>query len=84
MNEFRKLLHFARPYKKQAVFSMVMLVAMVVFDLSIPRFIQRLIDEGVKPQNMSVVLKTSGMMLAASLLSMVAAILNSNSSIKVG
>jgi len=84
MNEFRKLLHFARPYRKQAVFSMVMLVAMVVFDLSIPRFIQYLIDDGVKPQNMSVVLKTSGMMLAASLLSMVAAILNSNSSIKVG
>jgi len=84
MDEFKKLLHFGKPYQKQAIFSMTMLIATVFLDLSIPRFMQTLIDDGVKPQNMSVVLRTSAIMLALSISSMITAVFNSNYSIKVG
>jgi ATP-binding cassette subfamily B multidrug efflux pump len=84
MNDIRKLLHFLRPYRKLALFSLAMLVAMVVLDLSIPRLVERVIDVGIKRKDMAVVLKTSAIMLGVSLLSMVVAVLNSNSSIRVG
>ncbi len=84
MDEFKKLLHFGRPYRKQAIFSITMLIATVFLDLSIPRFMQTLIDDGVKPQNMSVVLRTSAIMLALSISSMITAVFNNNYSIKVG
>jgi ATP-binding cassette, subfamily B, multidrug efflux pump len=84
MNDIRKLFHFVRPYRKLALFSLVMLVAMVVLDLSIPRLVEHLIDEGVKRKDMAVVLKTSCLMIGISLLSMVVAVLNSISSIRVG
>ena len=84
MDEFKKLLHFGKPYQTQAIFSMTMLIATVFLDLSIPRFMQTLIDDGVKPQNMSVVLRTSAIMLALSISSMITGVLNSNYSIKVG
>lgn len=84
MDEFKKLLHFGKPYRKQAIFSITMLIATVFLDLSIPRFMQTLIDDGVKPQNMSVVLRTSAIMLALSISSMITAVFNSNYSIKVG
>ena len=84
MQEIRKLLRFVKPYRRQALFSLVMLVAMVILDLSIPRLVERVIDVGVKRGDMGVVLGTSALMLALSLLSMVVAVLNSNSSIRVG
>ncbi len=84
MDEFKKLLHFGKPYRKQAIFSITMLIATVFLDLSIPRFMQTLIDDGVKPQDMSVVLRTSAIMLALSISSMITGVLNSNYSIKVG
>ncbi|HOV93687.1 MAG TPA: ABC transporter ATP-binding protein [Spirochaetales bacterium] len=84
MDEFKKLLHFGRPYRKQAIFSITMLIATVFLDLSIPRFMQTLIDDGVKPQNMSVVLRTSAIMLGLSISSMITAVFNNNYSIKVG
>jgi ATP-binding cassette subfamily B protein len=84
MNDIRKLLHFLRPYGGLAFFSLAMLLAMVALDLSIPRLIERLIDQGVRAGNMAVVLGTSALMLGASLLNMVVAVLNSNSSIRVG
>jgi ATP-binding cassette, subfamily B, multidrug efflux pump len=84
MNDIRKLLHFLRPYRKLALFSLAMLVAMVVLDLSIPRLVERVIDVGIRQKDMAVVLKTSALMLGVSLLSMAVAVLNSNSSIRVG
>jgi ATP-binding cassette subfamily B multidrug efflux pump len=84
MKDIGKLFHFLRPYRKLALFSLVMLVAMVVLDLSIPRLVERVIDVGVKGRDMGVVLRTSAITLAVSLLSMTVAVLNSNSSIRVG
>jgi ATP-binding cassette, subfamily B, multidrug efflux pump len=84
MKDIRKLLHFLRPYRGLALFSLAMLLAMVVLDLSIPRLVERVIDEGVKKGDMGVVLRSSALMLGVSLLSMLVAVLNSNSSIRVG
>jgi ATP-binding cassette, subfamily B, multidrug efflux pump len=84
MNDIRKLFHFIKPYGRLAIFSLVMLVAMVVLDLSIPRLVEHLIDQGVKAKDMGVVLRTSALMLGVSFLSMTVAVLNSNSSIRVG
>jgi ATP-binding cassette subfamily B protein len=84
MRDIKKLLRYVRPYRGLAVFSLLMLVLMVATDLSIPRLVERIIDEGVCRNDLGVVLVTSALMLGVSLLSMVVAILNNNSSIKVG
>jgi ATP-binding cassette subfamily B protein len=84
MSDIRKLLRFVKPYWKLAAFSFVMLVAMVLLDLAIPRLVEQIIDKGIKPKNMSVVLQTSVLMLGISLISTIVAVLNSNSSIRVG
>jgi len=84
MNEFKKLLHFARPYWKLSVFSLVMLLAMVVFDLAVPRLVGHLIDAGIHQKDLAVVVSTSAIMLGISLLSALVAVLNSVSSIRVG
>lgn len=84
MNDFKKFLRFARPYWKLSLFSLVMLVAMVGFDLAVPRLVGHLIDQGIRQKNLSVVLSTSAIMLVISMLSATVAVLNSISSIRVG
>ena len=73
MNHIRKILPFLRPYWKLAAISMAFLIAQVFSDLSIPRLIQRIIDQGIAPHNMNVVITTSAIMLFFSLFSMVLA-----------
>jgi len=84
MTDIRKLFHFVKPYWKLAVFSLGMLVAMVVLDLAIPRLVQHIIDFGIKQKSMVVVLQTSALMLVISILDTIVAVLNSNSSVRVG
>ena len=84
MKQFGKLLRFAAPYWKTALFAFVMLLFMVVLDLAVPRLVGRIIDQGIRAGNMSVVLGTSALMLGMSALSALVAVLNSNSSIRVG
>jgi ATP-binding cassette subfamily B protein len=84
MSDIRKLLHFVKPYWKLAAFSMVMLLAMVFLDLAIPRLVEQIIDRGIKRNDMAMVLRTSAIMLAISLMSMLVAVLNSTSSVRVG
>ena len=84
MGDFRKLLRFLRPYRHDALFAFAMLVLMVSFDLAIPRLLGLLIDEGIRPSDMKAVLVISAIMLGLSLASAGVAILNNNSSIRVG
>jgi len=83
MKEIRKLLYLIKPYWRQAVFALATLVAMVALDLAVPRLVARIIDKGIREKDMSVVLSTSALMLGISALSALAAVLNSNSSIRV-
>ena len=55
MNQIKKILPFVRPYWKRATLALVLLTSLVFMDLSIPRLIQRIIDQGVNGHNQAVV-----------------------------
>jgi ATP-binding cassette subfamily B protein len=84
MHETLKLLNFVKPYWKRAVLALVLLTTLVFLDLSIPRLIQRLIDQGIEQQNQQVVIQTSIVMLLISAVSLVIAIGNNVFSVQVG
>lgn len=84
MNQVTKLFHFLKPYWKKSVISLVLLTAVVVMDLAIPRLVQRVIDQGVNAQNMHVVVNTFFIMLGISVLDTIFAIGNNNFSVQVG
>ena len=63
MLEIRRILTFVRPYRKLAALALVMLLLMVASDLSIPRLIERIIDQGIRQHDMAVVLQTAAIML---------------------
>jgi len=69
LNDFRKVLRYLSPYKKEAALATLLLALVVVADLSIPTLIQIIIDEGVARGDMDVILRTSLFMIGASLLS---------------
>ncbi len=83
MKSVFQLLHFVKPYWFKSLLSFLLLVAVVIMDLAIPRLVQRIIDDGIAQQNMSVVLQTALIMLGISLLSTLFAIGNNNFSIWV-
>jgi ATP-binding cassette, subfamily B, multidrug efflux pump len=49
MREVFILLPFVRPYWRRALVALILLTSLVLLDLSIPRLIQRLIDQGILP-----------------------------------
>jgi ATP-binding cassette subfamily B protein len=84
MNDLKKLLHFVKPYWKRAVAALVLLTSLVFLDLSIPRLIQRIIDQGIAQHNQPLVIQTAILMLGISVLSTIIAIANNNLSVQVG
>ncbi len=84
MKQVTKLFRFLKPYWKKSVISLVLLTAVVVMDLAIPRLVQRVIDQGVNAQNMQVVVNTFFIMLGISVLDTIFAIGNNNFSVQVG
>lgn len=84
MNDIRKIFRFVKPYWKPAVLSLVLLVMLVFLDLTIPRLIEKIIDQGIKQKNLTVVLQTSAIMVVISLVSAVIAVMNNIFSIRVG
>ena len=55
MENVKKLLPFVRPYWRRALLALVLLTTLVVLDLSIPRLIQRIIDQGILQNDQAVV-----------------------------
>jgi ATP-binding cassette subfamily B protein len=84
MNHIFNLSSFVRPYWKRAVLALVLLSSLVVMDLSIPRLIERIIDQGITQRNMTVVATTAALMIFLSLLSAVIAVGNNYFSVQVG
>jgi ATP-binding cassette subfamily B multidrug efflux pump len=84
MNHIFRLSSFVRPYAKRAILALALLTSLVVMDLSIPRLIQRIIDQGINGRNMTVVATTAALMIFLSLLSAVIAIGNNYFSVQVG
>ncbi|MSS73070.1 MAG: ABC transporter ATP-binding protein [Candidatus Latescibacteria bacterium] len=84
MRPLFRLSPFLRPYWKQSLMALVLLTAMVFMDLSIPRLIQRIIDQGIGGRNPQVVLQTGLLMLGISALSVLIAVGNNLLSVRVG
>jgi ATP-binding cassette, subfamily B, multidrug efflux pump len=73
-----------KPYRGTALVALTLLATLVVFDLAIPRLIQRIIDQGIGQHDRALVLHTSLLMLGVSALSTLIAIGNNVTSIRVG
>jgi ATP-binding cassette subfamily B protein len=84
MIHIKKLLHFVKPYWRRSLVSLVLLILVIFVDLSIPRLIQRIIDQGINANNMQVVISTTIIMLSLSLVQTLFAIGNNILSIQVG
>jgi len=82
MSDLRRVLRFISPYKKEIAFATVFLGLVVFADLSIPRFIQVIIDKGVAEMDMNVILRTSLLMIGASILSATLSIANTFYSVR--
>lgn len=76
MKKLLKLTRFMKPYWKEAILSVVLLITVVFMDLAIPRLIQRIIDEGITPGKIEVVRWTTLWMLGISILNTLFAIGN--------
>jgi len=84
MNHIQKLLHFVKPYWRRSLVSLVFLILVILIDLTIPRLIQRIIDQGINGNNMKVVISTTIIMLVISILQTLFALANNLYSIQVG
>lgn len=83
MNEVFKLFYLIKPYWRRAVIALVLLTSLVLADLSIPRLIQTIIDQGIRQQNQSLVIQTALIMLGISLVSFLIAVGNNITSVQV-
>lgn len=59
MNDIKRLLVFAKPYRMQAFLALILLISVVIVDLVLPRLIQHLLDQGVLQQDWQVILNTA-------------------------
>lgn len=69
MSDLTRVLRFLSPYKKEAIAATVLVAFDVFAELSIPRLVQVIIDDGVAAGNMPLILRTSLMMIGVSILS---------------
>ena len=58
MHATRKLARFLRPYRLWAVLAPLLMMLEVAMDLMQPRLIQRIIDQGIDQNDLTVVLIT--------------------------
>jgi len=82
MNDLRRILRYVSPYKREVALAVVLLGLVVVTDLSIPRLVQVIIDEGIANKDMEVVVRTSILMIGASILSALLMIANTVYSVR--
>jgi ATP-binding cassette subfamily B protein len=69
MSSLKRSFHYLKPYTKEAMGAVVLLALVVAANLSIPRLVQVIIDEGVATQDLEIITRTSLLMIAASILS---------------
>ena len=84
MKSLKRVFRFVRPYRWQALLAMLLITGMVVVDLAIPRLTQVVIDDGVAVRDMGVIVRTSLLMILASVFSALFAIANTIISVRVG
>ena len=84
MRNIFRLSSFVKPYQNQALGALLLLTTVVGMDLSIPRLIQRIIDQGIHQHNQQVVVNTGFLMLGITLLSVLFAVWSHILSVRVG
>jgi ATP-binding cassette, subfamily B, multidrug efflux pump len=84
MSHVRRLLVFLKPYRMLAVLSLLTLGVLAALELSIPRLIERIIDDGVAKNDQALVIQTAVLMLALSASSALIALANNSLSIRAG
>lgn len=82
MKSLRRLLKFIKPYRRDAVLALLLLLGVVAADLGIPRLTQRVIDQGVNERDGQVILVTSILMFGAAVLSALFAVGNTILSVR--
>jgi ATP-binding cassette subfamily B multidrug efflux pump len=82
MSALTRVLKFLKPYTRDAVLAMALLALVVGVDLSIPRFVQVIIDQGIASKNMAVIFQTSLIMIGASILSALLSLANTVFSVR--
>jgi len=71
MSEIKRVSSYLKPYTKESLLAILLLGLVVAANLSIPRLIQVIIDEGVVKKDIDMIVKTSLLMIGASILSAV-------------
>jgi len=69
LSSLKRSFNYLKPYSKEAAGAIILLGLVVAANLSIPRLVQVIIDEGVANQDMNIIIRTSLLMIAASILS---------------
>jgi len=69
MSEIRRIFGYLKPYILESILAVLLLGFVVAANLSIPRLIQVIIDEGVVKKDIDMIVKTSLLMIGASILS---------------
>ena len=69
MSQLKRTFSYLKPYTREAGLAVVFLGLVVMLDLSIPRMVQTLVDQGIANQDLGLILRTSLMMIGASILS---------------
>ncbi|MCP5101112.1 MAG: ABC transporter ATP-binding protein [Chloroflexi bacterium] len=72
MSSLRRMTSFMRPYRWVAFFMAVTVILPVAMELTVPRILRSIIDQGIAQSNFDAILHGSGLMLAAALVGAVA------------
>jgi ATP-binding cassette subfamily B multidrug efflux pump len=83
VKSLQRMIRFVKPYRRNAILSMLLLVGVVAADLAIPRLTQRVIDQGIARQDMDMIVSTSLLMLGAAILSALFSVGNTLLSVRV-
>ncbi|MDH5791979.1 MAG: ABC transporter ATP-binding protein, partial [Candidatus Bathyarchaeota archaeon] len=83
MSDLTRVLRYLSPYKREAIAATVLVALDVFAELSIPRLVQVIIDDGVAAGNMPLILRTSLLMIGVSILSAVLVVGNTVFAVRV-
>lgn len=83
MNSIRKMLPFLKKYWVQILVATLAMVVMTLTDLLVPQQIETIIDKGIANQDVGIVIRSSLLMVALALTSMVLAFVNTILSTRV-
>ena len=69
MKAFTRLMRYMRPYRREIIIGVLTVVLPAMMELLIPRLLQFVIDKGVRPKDMDVIVQGSLFMVGAAIMS---------------